>query len=112
MATDAEVQAKRDRIDQLRAQRDEAKLAVQQVIRDAQNDVLMVQLDAEENMLLAEIQEIATTAPVDVPAEPGPVPDQQSVVTPVLQPVVTPDVPQPVVPAPDEQSGDETTEGK
>lgn len=58
MATDEEVQARRERVDELRARVQDAKLGVGTTHNELANDITVAQLDAEEANLKAELDEL------------------------------------------------------
>ena len=73
MSTDNQIQAKRDKVDALRGQRDAAKLAIANANTNASRDIQLASLDAEESRLQAELASLRATAPAptkEAPASP------------------------------------------
>ena len=72
MSTDNQIQAKRAKVDSLRQQRNDAKRAITNAGADANRDVQLASLDAEEQGLQAELASLRAGA--SAPAAPAPKP--------------------------------------
>ena len=63
MSTDSQIQAKRVKVDALRKQRNDAKMAIRNASTGASRDIQLASLDAEEQSLQTELAALRSAAP-------------------------------------------------